>query len=181
MGDVQPGVRPVFDFVGSLDVAAGMWALGVSLTGDGKSRHDEWDVALEVWKGNVGDLVRSYIEDDKADTENVRTVLEAEAKQWAELWAETVDETNRVLAAEAREELKSHRDAADEGFQWHDLDDPFDKGEKKDDQAFDIPTATAIGTPQNPGFLRPRKPFANYVRQGDEVVIDGYLDAVPPY
>ncbi len=181
MSDVQPGVRPVFDFDGSLDVAASMWSLATSLQAGGKTRHEEWDTALEVWKGNVGDLVRTYIEDDKTDTTNVINVLQAEAKQWAELWAKTVDETNRVLAAEAREVLKAHRDSADEGFQWHDIDDLWDKGEKKDDQAFDIPAAAPIATPQSPSFGRPRKPFANYERQGDEMVLDGYLENVPPY
>lgn len=181
MGDVQAGARPVFDFDGSLDVAARMYQLAASLETMGKVRHEDWRAALDVWEGNVGDHVRSLIADDEADLNNVAAVLEAEAMQWADLWAQMVDETNRVLAAEAREVLKKHRDDADRGFQWHDLDDPFDSGEKERSASFDVPAAEPVGTPRPDGFGPPRSPFANYRLVGDAMVMAGYQDSPPPY
>ena len=61
MGDVQAGARPVFDFDGSLDVAARMYELAATLETMGKTRHDEWRTALDAWEGNVGDHVRELI------------------------------------------------------------------------------------------------------------------------
>lgn len=181
MGDVQPGDRPVFDYPGSLELATEMYRMAASLEAAGATRHKEWNEALDVWKGNVGDHFGNLIADDESDLTNTASVLREEAGQWARLWANTVDEANRVLAAEARELLRAHRNKDDEGLQWHDIDDIWDKDEKKRKESFDIPAAPPVETPAPPAFQPPRNPFALYVLSGDDMIISGFSIQIPPY
>lgn len=177
MGELRPGDRLVFDFEGSLELAATMFRVAAALEAAGSSRKLRWDKALDAWQGNVGDRMRGFRDDDQTDLQRTVDVLREEAGQWAKLWADSVNETNRVLKAEVEDELRRTRKNSDKGFQWHDFDDPFDGGEKKLPVA---PGVSDVPPPSAERFVPSRRPFVRYAIFGDEIEIVGFTHYPPP-
>lgn len=179
-GKLRAGERPAFGYDGALELARMLYDTATTLTTSAKRRAKPRDEALAKWKGVEGDNFGDRASNEDESATNVVSDLKSNGDSWASLWAETVDEQNRVLQAEAWERYKD-----DVKRRKAEQESNLDKigtflGLRGEDTALDdIPMPDPVPVPRGPAFVEQRSKFAHYHFDGDNVRIT-YRDNPPP-
>lgn len=135
--------RVNFDFEGSLRLARRLWALGDELRVEDERRDSHGETALAEWRGAYATAFAVDRDTERSNRQNMLTLLHTDAREWASLWADAMDEQNRRNRAaevtkrrESRSGLKKFGDAL---------------GVTRDDSD-DLPHAAPVPVPVAPSF-----------------------------
>jgi len=129
-----------FDYVGSLQLARRLWALGDQVDELMSNRIGHAQTALTDWLGAYGTQFAERIDSESMQTAAIAGELRFAAEQWAVRWAEAMNEQNSINHAREIKRVEGDRNVLDEvsGFFFgHD----------------DLPTSPlTIGIPAAPNF-----------------------------
>ena len=102
-----------FDYVGSLQLARRLWALGDEVDQVWRKRVQHAEAALVDWLGVYGTEFAQRIDSESAQAQVIAGQLRAAADQWAARWAEAMNEQNRILFARETKHIEDNRSGWD--------------------------------------------------------------------
>lgn len=169
--NLQPGSMPLFDYEGALELARKFEEVADAIDTAHKVRSKDRDAAAQAWEGDMGDDFVDRNADEDTSAKNVAAALRENARSWAEVWAATVNEANRVQRAYAWQEKKRLEALADEGFGWHDVADVADsiRGKSSGLDERDLPMPPHVDAPGGPAYVSPATPFVRFRVTVDDV------------
>lgn len=144
MGDIDPGGQVDFDFDGSLELAAKLWALAEELEREDSGRQRQGETALAKWRGPYATQFGQRRATEEASAGNVVTGLRADARSWASAWVDAMEQQNKNNRAAKVEAVRDDRGLIERGW------DEYGFGE--DDSESKVGAAERPATPQPPGF-----------------------------
>lgn len=176
---LDAGKFPQFDYGGALALARAFENLASAVEDTHAIRAEARDQAETSWKGDLGDDFETRNEDEDTSCKNVVEALRANAKSWAQVWAQTVDEANRVQRAHAWKKQQHLAKEADEGFQAADLDvlGLFTDSDSGLDES-NLPRPKLAKVPAPPGFSKSYAPFARFDVSLDNITL--WYSSSPP-
>lgn len=102
-----------FDYEGSLALARRLWDLADRLDTLGVARN-RWGIeALVEWEGRLGDQFADRIDSETSGCARLSADLREAANQWAQAWADALNQQNRRLYARAVHRIRDDRGIVD--------------------------------------------------------------------
>lgn len=140
----QANERVRFDFSGSLLLAKRLWSLADDLASEDADRAGDAELALAKWRGALATEFAERRATEASNRDVADAALRADARQWAQNWAEAMNEQNRRNRAAKVTELRDARSG------WAKFSDKYLWTEDDSDER--VGAADTVSVPIPPSF-----------------------------